>query len=65
MRTSTCSERSSADRGDLTALQHAQQLGLELYRHVPDLVQEERTFRMPPGNGRAALSMAPVKAPRS
>ena len=35
----------AADRRDLVALQHAQQLGLQVERHVADLVEEERAAR--------------------
>ena len=47
MRTSTCSAARAADRRHLAALQHAQQLRLELERHVADLVEEERAAARP------------------
>ncbi len=58
MRTSTFSARLPPTRGDLVALQHAQQLGLQLERHVADLVEEERAARRLAEASRAALDGA-------
>ena len=40
-RTSTSTGRSEPDRGDLLLLDGAQELGLQVQRHLADLVEEE------------------------
>ena len=64
MRTSALDRRAAADRGILALLQHAQEPGLRLGRHVADLVEEERAaLGLLEAAGRARS--APVKAPFS
>ena len=56
----------AADAGELALLQHAQQLGLGVERHVADLVEEERAAarllelagHRPVGAGEGALLVA-------
>ena len=56
--------RAAADGRVLALLEHAQQPGLRLHRHVADLVEEQRAaFGLLEAAGTAAL--APVKAPFS
>ena len=57
--------RAPADRGELALLQHAQQPGLRLERHVADLVEEQRAALRPARSARPRAGSAPVKAPRS
>ena len=63
-RASTLLERSEPTGPHDPVLQHAQQLGLKLQRHLADLVEEDRA-----AVGRAEQPVrgpaAPVKAPRS
>ncbi len=41
----------AADGGELAFLQHAQEAGLGLLRHIPDLIEEQRAAGSPARNG--------------
>ena len=57
-----------ADAGELALLQHAQQAGLGVERHVADLVEEQRAaarLSNLPGIARSAPVKAPFSWPKS
>ena len=53
----------AADRAVLALLQHAQQLGLQVRRHLADLVEQQRARLRPSRTGLPCRSGAPVNAP--